>query len=141
MSAEVRSQEGVPEGEEGADIGGQEWIAPALALLFPGLGHFYLGRRRRAALFVCLVFTAIVVGYLLQGHLHTPVPGRPLTFLATLGAMGMGLPYFFLRFALGYTGVVTAPGFEYGTAFLLSAGLMNLLLVLDTWDIARGRKE
>jgi len=32
-------------------------------------------------------------------------------------------------------------GFEYGTAFLLTAGLMNLLLVMDAWDIARGRKE
>ena len=33
-----------------------------------------------------------------------------------------------------------APGFEYGTAFLLTAALMNLLLILDAWDIARGRK-
>ena len=34
-----------------------------------------------------------------------------------------------------------AAGYEYGTAFLLTAGLMNLLLVLDAWDIARGKKE
>ena len=55
--------------------------------------------------------------------------------------MGMGLPYFLLRYLAGYTGEVIAPGYEYGTAFLLTAGLMNLLLVLDAWDIARGKKE
>ena len=54
--------------------------------------------------------------------------------------MGMGLPYFGLRFIFGYQGSVVAAGYEYGSAFLLTAGLMNLLLVLDTWDILRGRK-
>ena len=42
---------------------------------------------------------------------------------------------------LGYAGDITGPGYEYGTAFLLGAGLMNLLLVLDAWDVATGRKE
>jgi hypothetical protein len=55
--------------------------------------------------------------------------------------MGMGLPYFVLRFYLHHRGEVLAVGFEYGFAFLLTAGLMNLLLVLDAWDIARGRKR
>ena len=58
-----------------------------------------------------------------------------------LGSMGMGVPYFVLRFVMHYAGDITSAGFEYGTAFLLSAGLMNLLLVLDAWDIATGRKE
>jgi hypothetical protein len=46
-----------------------------------------------------------------------------------------------LRFLLHYEGNVMAAGFEYGTAFLLTAGLMNWLLVFDAWDIARGYKE
>ncbi len=66
--------------------------------------------------------------------------GQPLSILATLGAMGMGAPYFLLRWGLGYSGSPEAAGFEYGAVFLLSAGLMNLLLVLDVWDIASGRK-
>ena len=60
---------------------------------------------------------------------------------ATLGCMGMGAPYFVLRYLLDYHGEVAAAGFEYGTAFVLTAGLMNLLLVLDAWDIALGKKE
>lgn len=116
-------------------------VAPLLALILPGLGHFYLGRRARAVLFCVLVTITLITGYLLQGNLYSPVAGRPLTFLATLGAMGMGTPYFLLRFGLGYAGEVGSAGYEYGTAFLLSAGLMNLLLVLDAWDIASGKKE
>lgn len=116
-------------------------MAPLLALLLPGLGHFYLGRRGRAVAFFGLVLFSVVVGCVLDGNLWTPVEGRPLTILATIGAMGMGTPYFVLRFLLGYAGEITSAGYEYGTAFLLSAGLMNLLLVLDAWDIATGKKE
>ena len=58
-----------------------------------------------------------------------------------LGCMGMGIPYFVLLYPLHYAGDLTAPGYDYGTAFLLGAGLMNLLLVLDAWDIGSGKKE
>ena len=117
------------------------WVASLLAAVFPGTGHFYLGRRGRAAVFAAIVLCAAALGVMLHGNLWTPVEGRPLTWLATLGTMGMGLPYFLLLFGLRYAGDISAPGFEYGTAFLLGAGLMNLLLVLDAWDIATGRKE
>ena len=49
--------------------------------------------------------------------------------------------YLLLRFVVGYSGDIVASGYEYGTAFLLTAGLMNWLLVLDCWDIVLGRKE
>ena len=84
---------------------------------------------------------SLALGVALHGNLYRPLPGQPLTYLATLGSMGMGLPYFLLRYLAGYTGEVIAPGYEYGTAFILTAGLMNLLLVLDAWDIALGKKD
>jgi hypothetical protein len=111
------------------------------AWLVPGAGHFLLGRRGRGVCFFLLVLTAVVTGVLLTGNLYRVLPDQPLTMLATLGSMGMGAPYFFLRFYLGYQGDLTSVGYEYGTAFLLTAGLLNLLLVMDAWDIARGRKE
>lgn len=110
------------------------------AWLLPGCGHFLLGKRRRAVIFLSIVIAAVVIGCLLEGNLYRVLPNQPLTILATLGSMGMGAPYFILRFILGYHGNVVAAGFEYGSAFLLTAGLMNLLLILDAWDIARGRK-
>jgi drug/metabolite transporter (DMT)-like permease len=116
-------------------------LAVVLALVFPGLGHLYLGRRARSVLFAVLVLFAVFVGTRLDGNLYTPSPGHPLSYLATLGSMGMGIPYFLLLYTWHYVGDVTAAGFDYGTAFLLSAGLMNLLLALDAWDIATGRKD
>ena len=87
------------------------------------------------------MLVSLVIGCRLQGNLYTPVQGQPLTLLATLGCMGMGVPYFVLRYLLDYHGDVMAVGYEYGTAFVLTAGLMNLLLILDAWDIALGKKE
>jgi hypothetical protein len=123
---------------------GPPWRAlalSALAWLVPTAGHFALGRRAKATVFAVLLAASLVVGLRLQGNLHCIVAGQPLTVLFTLGAMGVGAPYFALRYGVGYHGSPEAPGYEYGTVFLLSAGLMNLLLVLDVWDVATGRKR
>jgi len=114
--------------------------AAVAAIILPGLGHFVLGRRGRALVFFVLVAVSVLAGVLLTGRLDSPTPGKPLTLLATFASMGMGAPYLVLRL-VGYVGDVTSAGFEYGTAFLRCAGVMNLLLVLDAWDIATGRKE
>lgn len=116
-------------------------VAPLLAWLVPGAGHVYLGRRGRGIAFFCIVVAATVLGTLLDGNLYRVQPGHPLTILGTFAAVGMGSAYGLLRFVLAYAGDIAAPGYEYGTAFLLTAGLMNWLLVLDCWDIVLGRKE
>ena len=111
-----------------------------LAWVIPGGGHFALGRRTRATVFFVVIMTAFVAGWMLDGNLYRAAPGQPLTLLGMLACSGVGAPYFLLRFGMDYRGLVNSPGYEYGTAFLLTAGLMNLLLVLDVWDILRGRK-
>ena len=131
---------GSAEEPEAAPIANPQ-LAAVLAWLVPGAGHVYLGRRARGLAYLLLVATSLVIGWSLHGRLWTPTPGEPLSMLATLGSMGMGVAYFVLRYAMGYTGDILSPGFEYGSAFLLTAGLMNLLLVLDALDIARGKKE
>ena len=120
---------------------GNPYLAMILAWLVPGLGHIYLKRIGRGLVFLLLALVSLWVGCELQGNLYRPLPGQPLTYLATAGAMGMGLPYFILRYGADYAGDIVGAGYEYGTAFLLTAGLMNWLLVLDAWDISRGKKE
>jgi hypothetical protein len=120
---------------------GNAVVAVLSAWLVPGLGHVYLKRPLRGIAFFALVVAAVLIGCQLEGNLYKVDPSQPLTLLATFASMGMGFIYFLLRYALHYQGNIMGAGYEYGTAFLLTAGLMNLLLVLDAWDIVRGRKE
>jgi len=80
------------------------------------------------------------VGLALGGELITPDRERPLRLLGTLAVAATGLPWAAARrFGLG-AGDPASATFEYGTTYLLTAGLMNLLLVLDAIEIALGRK-
>lgn len=113
----------------------------ATSWLIPGLGHIFLGLRRKGVTFLAVVLVALVIGCQLQGNLYRALPGQPLTLLGTLASLGAGVPYLALRFLLHYQGDVMARGYEYGTAFLVTAGLMNWLVVLDVWDRARPEQE
>jgi hypothetical protein len=119
---------------------GNPTVAAILAWILPGLGHIYLKRTARGLLFLVLVSVSLLVGYRLHGNLYRSLPRQPLSMLGTAGAVGMGVSYFVLRYPMQYEGNVMEAGYEYGTAFLLTAGLMNWLLVLDAMDIARGKK-
>lgn len=116
-------------------------FAGLLAWVIPGAGHLYLRRRPRALAFAAIVIAATVAGCWLQGRIYWPLPGQPLSILGTLGEAGLGAVFALLRFGLRLTGDPAASGFEYGNAFLVTAGLMNYLLVLDAWDIAVGKKD
>ena len=116
--------------------------AVALAWLFPGLGHYYLGRRRSALAFALIVTATFLAGLSFQGRLYTVEAGQPLTILATFAVFGAGLLNMAARiFSDNPGGTILAVTYEYGCAYLLTAGLMNLLLVLDAYDIATGRKR
>jgi hypothetical protein len=118
------------------------WAAMALAWAVPGLGHYYLGRRRTAAAFFLLVTAAFLAGLSFQGRLYTIEQGQPLTILATFAVYGTGLLNIAARIlSESPVGMILSPTYEYGCAYLLTAGLMNLLLILDAHDIARGRKS
>ena len=127
----------------------------AAAWLIPGLGHWILGRKVRAAVFAAVVFCAFATGILLQGEVGTPKPQNPFSWLASFACCGNGLLYLVhllwlnglgglltrIPFELAGGGNPSAAGFAYGNTFLYTAGLMNLLTVLDVSDIARGEKS
>jgi hypothetical protein len=114
--------------------------AMVLAFLVPGAGHFFLGRRRRGAAFFAIVAAMFVIGLAIEGKVYGFESGRLLNNLATLGSMGAGVLYLAGR-SMGQVGNVVSATYEHGTAFVLTAGVMNLLLVLDAFDIAEERKS
>lgn len=118
-----------------------EPLAPcALALAVPGLGHVVLGRRGTGGVFFASIGLLFLFGLRMEGELFPLDPTAPLTLLAGLAEMGVGTLYVAARLAGWGEGVPAAATYEYGYAFLIVAGLLNLLVVLDAWDIATGRK-
>ena len=63
-----------------------------------------------------------------------------LASLFSLAQMAIGVPYLVAR-VLGYEGDVRSVTFEYGNTFTAVAGLLNILVVLDAYDTAVGRKR
>jgi hypothetical protein len=120
---------------------GNPLAAAALAWIFPGLGHFYLKKPRTAALYALIVTATFLLGLSFQGRLYSPEAGQPLTILATFAVYGAGLLNLAARLmSTNPNGSILSVTYEYGCAYLLTAGLMNLLLMLDAYDIAVGRK-
>ncbi len=116
--------------------------AMVLAWLVPGLGHYYLGRRKTAVAFAAIVAATFLLGLSFQGRLYTVEEGQPLTILATFAVYGAGLLNLAARaISDNPGGMILSPTYEYGCAYLLTAGLMNLLLVLDAHDLATGKKR
>lgn len=106
----------------------------------PGAGHFWLGRRQKGLVFFVALTTMFVTGLLLHGRLFPFEFGEVLVALAALASFGLGLPSILARALDLGAGVVTAVTWEYGNSFLIVAGLLNCLVILDAYDVATGRK-
>jgi hypothetical protein len=111
------------------------------AWLVPGLGHLMLGRTRRALTYFVIVATMFALGLYLRGELFPLNTSEPLTFLAGVAEIGVGLPFFAAKLLGLGSGEVTALTYEYGYTFCIVAGLLNMLIMLDAYDIAVGRKS
>lgn len=122
------------------------WLGPVVAAwLVPGGGHFLLNRRGRAALLFLAIASMFVMGLMMRGALFQPKTGDLLTTLiycgGFLGDLAAGLLYLFTVW-LGYSQPeVAGHVHDYGTKFLVGAGLLNILAMVDAYEIAAGRKS
>ena len=99
-----------------------------------------LGRWVRGLLFAAAILTMFGLGIAMQGRLYDMSPEQPLHVFAFVADVGAGIPYMVAQ-RMGYgIGVLSNPSYDYGSSFLWVAGLLNYLVVLDAFDIARGRK-
>jgi hypothetical protein len=106
----------------------------------PGAGHLWLGRRQKGLVLLVALPLMFAIGLAIRGRLSPFDLTDPLAALAAAADLGIGLTYF-IAAGLGYgTGDVRAVTYEYGNAFLIVAGLLNLLVVIDAYDVALGRK-
>jgi len=115
--------------------------ASLLAWVWPGLGHLYLRRRGKALVLMGAILALFVLGVMMDARLQLHLGLEdPLALLFSVAQMGIGAPYFLAR-SLGFeAGMVTSPTYEYGNTFTAVGGLLNVLVILDALDTARGRK-
>jgi hypothetical protein len=109
--------------------------------LIPGAGHLLSRRWVRGGLLFASITLMFVLGLLMQGKLYVANPADPLVFLGFIGDLGSGLLYICGRlFGVGQTPVqvVTA---DYGTKFIVVAGLLNVIAAVDAHNIRIGRKS
>jgi len=111
-----------------------------VAWLVPGAGHLWLGRTQKGLVFLITLPLMFAAGLWLEGRLFPFQIAEPLVALAAIADLGIGLPYFIAKAINLGAGRVVALTYEYGNAFAIVAGLMNMLVVLDAFDVAQGRK-
>ncbi|MDP7294649.1 MAG: hypothetical protein QGG24_04950 [Vicinamibacterales bacterium] len=106
----------------------------------PGAGHLWLGRVRQGVIFLVTLPLMFAIGFWLEGRIFPFEPSEPLVALASLADLGIGAVYLVARATGLGAGNVVATTYEYGNSFLIVAGLLNALVVIDAYDIALGRK-
>ncbi len=113
----------------------------ALSWLAPGLGYFLLRRWVRGGLVLGAIGGMFVLGLMMQGQLYQLNQlGDLLSYLGWIGDLCAGSLYMIARLAGAGAGNAFTVWGNYGTTFLISAGLMNILAAADVRDIALGRK-
>lgn len=106
----------------------------------PGAGHLWLGRRTKGLVFLAALPVMFAIGLAIHGRLFPFDLSDPLVCLEAFAELAIGVPHL-IASALGFgQGDVRAVTYEYGNAFLVVAGLLNLLVMIDAYDVAVGRK-
>lgn len=110
------------------------------AWIVPGAGHLWMGRRQKGIVFLLALPAMFLIGLLLKGRVFPFELSDPLVALAAVANLLAGAPWMIARMMDAGAGTVTAASYEYGNTFLIVAGLLNFLVILDAYDIALGRK-
>jgi hypothetical protein len=119
-------------------------MAPVIVLLagwlIPGLGHLLLKKWIRASLIFVSILSMFFIGLALKGKVYSPNTAELLDMLNFVGGLGTGLLYILARvFDLGQSSVQIAIA-DYGTKFIVVAGLLNIISAIDAHSLATGRK-
>lgn len=116
-------------------------IAPVAGWLVPGAGHLIQRRWIRGLLLMVSVVAMFVIGILMEGKVYGLNGGDLLDMLGFVGDLGAGTLYFVTRMMDWGHGAIQLASADYGTKFIIVAGLLNVISAVDAYDIAIGKKE
>lgn len=115
-------------------------IAPVAGWLLPGLGHFIQKKWGRGVLLMLSVFIMFFAGLGMQGKVYGFNTGDLLDILGFVGDIGSGALYFIARSLDWGGGNIQRAVADYGTKYLVVAGLLNIIAAVDAHQIAIGKK-
>ena len=115
-------------------------LAPALCWLIPGAGHLIQKRWIRGLLLMFSITTMFFLGLAMQGRVYRPNGGDILDILGFVGDLGAGGLYIVTRVMDWGQGAIAHATADYGTKFIIVAGLLNFISVADAYHIAIGKK-
>ena len=121
----------------------RETMAMAIGVagwLVPGLGHALQKMWGRAATCFLTIAALVVIGAGMRGNLFTAEGGDAFASLGYVADLGAGSFYFVARSLEANGADVSRAAGDYGTRFLATAGVLNLLAALHAYEAARGRK-
>ncbi len=116
-------------------------IAPVVAWFLPGLGHFIQRRYVRGLLIMAAIFTMFFAGLGMQGKVYSFNTGDLLDILGFVGDLGAGALYFIARMMDWGGGNIHRAVADYGTKYIVVAGLLNVIAAVDAYHIAIGKKS
>jgi hypothetical protein len=108
--------------------------------ILPGLGHALLRMWGRALACFLTAGLLVLVGAGMRGNLFTSSGNDAFDSLGYIADMGTGTFYFLARSLEKNGADVSHATGDYGTRFLATAGVLNLLAALHAYEVARGRK-
>jgi len=112
-----------------------------LGWIIPGLGHISLKKYWKGIIFFACIYSMAALGLIMGGRIYSFQTENPLTILAFFSDIGNGFFYILSRLFSFGIGNLKNTTFEFGTAYIAGAGLLNYLVALDAFDIAAGKKE
>ena len=121
--------------------GSMALVAPLAGWLFPGLGHFIQRKWIRGLLLMLAVFIMFFAGIAMQGKVYGVNTGDLLDILGFVGDVGSGLLYFIARAMDWGGGNIQRAVADYGTKYIVVAGLLNIIAAVDAHQIAIGKKS
>jgi Family of unknown function (DUF6677) len=117
------------------------FIAPVAGWLVPGLGHLIQRRWVRGGLLMLAIFLMFFAGLGMQGKVYSFNTGDLLDMLGFIGDLGAGLLYFLARGMNWGAGNIHRAVADYGTKYIVVAGLLNVIATVDAYHIAIGKKQ
>ena len=116
-------------------------LAPAVGWLIPGAGHIMQKRWIRGVLLFISIVTLFLLGLAMQGRIYKANGGDILEMLGFVGDVGAGALYILSLANDWGQGAIAFATADYGTKFMIVAGLLNFIAIADAYHIAIGKKQ